>query len=253
MHRVDTVWQSDTVVRNYLTGTRGAIPLAQEQIAVMERLIAAALPQGVGAFLDLGCGDGVLGAVLLERYPSATGVFADFSPMMISAAHHRLRGQHNAARDLHLVTVDYSDPHWYRQATIAAHAPFDVVVSGFSIHHQPDERKWALYAEIFHLLRPGGIFVNLEHVASHSAFGHELAEQYMLDALWDHHRRQGETTDWTTFAQAYHGREDKQGNLLTPVETQCQWLREIGFVDVDCYLKLFELALFAGIKPKDAR
>lgn len=246
MQRVDTIWQADSVVHTYLTGTRGAIPLAQEQLAVMERVITAALPQGVQRFLDLGCGDGVLGAVLLARQPAATGVFVDFSPAMLTAAQTRLQPYAGA----HLVTADYSDPRWYFQETIAAHAPYDALVSGFSIHHQPDARKWAIYAEIFHLLRPGGIFVNIEHVASASALGHALAEQHMLDTLWRHQQHQGQTADWESFAHAFHHRVDKQANQLTPVETQCHWLREIGFVEVDCYLKLFELAVFAGRKPE---
>jgi len=28
-----------------------------------------------------------------------------------------------------------------------------------------------------------------------------------------------------------------------------RWLQEIGFADVDCYFKIFELALFGGRKP----
>lgn len=249
MERVDRVWQADTVARNYLTGTRGAIPLAQEQIAIMERLIAAALPQGVQTLLDLGCGDGVLGAGLLERYPAAQGVFVDFSPTMLSAAQHRLIHRPGCT----VVEADYGVPRWYQHDLIERQTPFDVIVSGFSIHHQPDERKWALYAEIFHLLRPGGIFVNIEHVASHSAFGHALAEEHMLDTLWAYQQGQSQRADWVTFATAFRGRQDKEANRLTPVETQCRWLREIGFVEVDCYLKIFELAVFAGIKPKDAR
>jgi hypothetical protein len=31
---------------------------------------------------------------------------------------------------------------------------------------------------------------------------------------------------------------------------QCQWLQEIGFGDVDCFFKLFQLALFGGQKPR---
>ena len=38
-------------------------------------------------------------------------------------------------------------------------------------------------------------------------------------------------------------------NILAPVEVQCQWLREIGFTDVDCYLKMFEVAVFGGRRP----
>ncbi|NET16999.1 MAG: class I SAM-dependent methyltransferase, partial [Okeania sp. SIO1H6] len=50
--------------------------------------------------------------------------------------------------------------------------------------------------------------------------------------------------------QQYYNRPDKEANILAPVETQCNWLREIGFIHVDCFMKLFEIALFGGIKPE---
>jgi len=43
-------------------------------------------------------------------------------------------------------------------------------------------------------------------------------------------------------------RPDRAANILVPVEEQCRWLREIGFRDVDCFWKYFELAIFGGIK-----
>ena len=68
MNRKDTVWQSAVVAQNFLEGVRGAIPLAAEQIDVMLRLLQAAQPQ-LENFLDLGCGDGILGRAILSRYP----------------------------------------------------------------------------------------------------------------------------------------------------------------------------------------
>ena len=50
-------------------------------------------------------------------------------------------------------------------------------------------------------------------------------------------------------AQEYYFRRDKQANILIPLDLQCRWLEEIGFVDVDCFFKLLETALFGGRKP----
>ncbi len=47
----------------------------------------------------------------------------------------------------------------------------------------------------------------------------------------------------------YYNRPDKAANILAPVEDQCQWLRAIGFENVDCYFKILELAMFGGTKP----
>jgi len=50
-------------------------------------------------------------------------------------------------------------------------------------------------------------------------------------------------------SRTYIERPDKEGNILAPVELQCRWLRDLGFADVDCFFRLFELALFGGRRP----
>ena len=57
--------------------------------------------------------------------------------------------------------ADYGLPSW--TGAVAEWSPYDAIVSGLSIHHQPDDRKRTVYGEIFGLLNPGGVFVNIEH------------------------------------------------------------------------------------------
>lgn len=233
------VWKSPGLVNAFLENVRGAIPLAHEQIDVMLRLIEAC-GRPVVRFLDLGCGDGVLSAAILQRFPTAHGVLVDFSQHMLDAAASRFSQR---SSDVTFVNADYGDSRWAGAA--AGEGPFDAVVSGFSIHHQEDSRKREVYAEIFGLLNKGGVFINVEHVSSASAWVEAVHDGLFIDHLHRHHA--GKTRE--EVAREYYYRPDKEANILSPVETQCAWLCDTGFTDVDVYLKVFELAVFGGRKP----
>ena len=147
---------------------------------------------------------------------------------------------------LTFVDADYGDPDWLNAGEGGS---FDAVVSGFSIHHQSNERKRQLYGEIYGLLSPGGVFLNLEHVSSPTRWIETVFEEYFVDALHDMHRRDGSGKSREEGADELYRRPDKEANILAPLDVQCDWLRTIGFEDVDCYFKAFELALFGGRRP----
>ena len=194
--------------------------------------------------LDLGCGDGVLGRAVLDQFPTAAGVLVDFSQPMLDAAQTRLAGQ-----NVSLLALDYGQLGWQEKLPVQQ---FDVIVSGFSIHHQPDARKKTLYAELFELLSPSGIFLNLEHVASPTRGREAQHDDLFIEAMVAHQANMGEPKSYAEIAADYHVRPDKAANILAPVEAQCEWLREIGYAQVAVYLKIFELALFGGIREPDA-
>ncbi len=237
----DHIWQKHQVAQNFLDGVRGAIPLATIQIECLLRLIAQAQTT-VRTFLDLGCGDGILARAIARTYPTAQGVGLDFSETMLETASTRSEEFTN----LQFICADFGNPDWLK--SIDQLTKFDVIVSGFAIHHQTNQRKRQIYQEIYDCLNEKGIFLNLEHVASHSKFGEENFDQLFVDSLYQFHQQQGSQQSREEIDRQYYSRADKTANILAPVELQCQWLRKIGYQDVDCYFKIFEIALFGGRK-----
>jgi tRNA (cmo5U34)-methyltransferase len=244
MQRHDEVWKRATLVRTFLEGVRGGIPFGTEQIEIMLRVIEAR-GINVASFADIGCGGGVLAQALLTRYPAARATLVDFSEPMLAAARAQLAAHHPTP---HFAVADLASPAWLE--AIGGRAAFDAVVSGYAIHHLPDARKRALYGEIFDLLAPGGMFVNVEHVASRSPWIEAIADDLMIDSLHAFHAKQGSEKSRDQVADEFVHRPDKAANILVPVETQCDWLRACGYEDVDCFFKVLELAVFGGRRPQ---
>ncbi len=238
------MWQQQDAAKMFLEDVRGGIPLADEQIDVLMRIVRHALPT-VERFLDLGCGDGILGRTVQGEYPKAAGVFLDFSQYMIEAARQKADPQRAV-----FVVQSFAADDWVQ--AVERHGPFDLVLSGLAIHHLEDERKASLYREIFDLLSPGGLFLNLDQVLGVSAWARQAYDDRFVDSLWAHHRAQGGTQPREAIVTFWRNRLGKAVDIPAPLNVQCRWLEEIGFVDVDCFLKIFELALFGGRKPATA-
>ena len=238
----DEVWKLPVIVNRYLS-YRAAIPMAEEQIGVMMSILKSR-EQPIENFLDLGCGDGILGAAILGEYPSARGILLDFSELMLDQALEQLK---EYAGQIAFMNLDYGDSAWVNR--VQAHGPFDAIVSGYSIHHQPNERKRQIYSEIFSLLKPGGWFVNIEHISSAAQLNIDLFEHHYASRRYAIEAQNGGTRTFDQIAEEYKHRPDKAANILAPVELQCDWLREIGYEEVDCYFRIYELAVFAGRKP----
>ncbi|MGH2903243.1 MAG: class I SAM-dependent methyltransferase [Solirubrobacteraceae bacterium] len=180
-----------------------------------EGVLVEQVPLETSRILDLGTGDGRLLAVLRTARPQMRAVGLDFSEVMLQAARERFAGDEH----VELVKHDLAEP-------LPALGQFDAVVSSFAIHHVEHERKRSLYQEIFEMLEPGGVFANFEHVASPS---HRLHTAFYA-------------------AIGIPIEEEDPSNRLLDVHTQLEWLREIGFDDVDCYWKWLEMALLVGVK-----
>ncbi len=232
-------WKNPSVVDNFLTKTREARPFGPEQLDILLRLISNS-QLNVNNFIDLGCGDGLLANTILDKYTNANGLLLDYSPSMIDEAKNRMKAFQNQK----IVQSDLSNSDWQNNVNDKP----EVVVSGYAIHHLKNGRKYELFEEIFNILKPGGIFINMEHVASASNFGNSLFNELVVDLLHKKAEEEGKKQSKVDLMSEYLNRPDQIENILLPVTTQCEWLKEIGFMDVDCYFKCFESAIYAGIK-----
>jgi tRNA (cmo5U34)-methyltransferase len=205
------LWNLPEHAKDYLQRA-DSIPHRREGEAVLMEF----LPRRIGRFLDIGAGAGRLLHLVKSAYPFAQCTALDFSPTMLEA----LRRDFGEEPGMTIVEHDLAHP-------LPELGSFDAVVSSFAIHHVTHERKRSLYGEVFNMLKPGGIFLNLEHVASPS----QALHHQFLEAV-------GNTPE-----------NEDPSNKLLDFEVQLAWLREIGYVDVDCHWKWRELALLAGGKP----
>lgn len=241
MNKVASSWQIEENAKYFLESERGAVPGSELQLDIMASIIQQWRPNP-SILLDLGCGDGILGRFMITCFPQVEAVFADFSDPMLDAARASLSHVPNAA----ILKADFGTAKWLE--VVEPHRPFDVIISGFAIHHQPDERKKELYSEIHDLLAPGGVFLNLEHVKSSTPHVEYLFEEYFIEYLHNFQLKSNPETSREIVADGFRNRPDKDEDQLVSVETQCGWLRDIGFQDVDCFFKQFEIGLIGGRK-----
>lgn len=206
------LWTSPEHVKDYLQRADLISHRGEGESALLEFM-----PATVRRILDLGTGDGRLLSLVRQEHPDTEAIALDFSPAMLEAARQRFAGDSRITVIAHNMDVPLPDL-----------GSFDVVISSFAIHHLVHERKRVLYREIFNLVKPGGVFCNLEHVSSPSQ---RLHEEFLL--------RIGFTVE-----------TEDPSNKLVDVETQLGWLCDIGFQDVDCHWKWRELALLVGVRAE---
>jgi tRNA (cmo5U34)-methyltransferase len=177
-----------------------------------EAVLAELLPARVERVADYGCGDCRLAALVLDARPTVTELVAiDASPPMLAKARERFQND-----DRVRVTE------WDLHNDVSDLGQFDLIVSGFAIHHLEDARKRALFGEIARQLHPGGVFANLEVVASATPTLH------------------------AEFRTLIGRPEDDPEDRLADVESQLTWMREAGLEQVDCFWRWRGFALLAG-------
>jgi SAM-dependent methyltransferase len=158
--------------------------------------------------LDLGCGPGSLAVRLLARLPQATVIAADADPVTLSlgaAAYAGLPG-------LRFADVDLREPGWETRLPRPDGRPFDAAVSTTALHWLTGQELDALYTVLAGSLRPGGLFVDGDHLrvdeAANPALGRLERELEDREAQRRFpHGHAGLAEDWAQWWQAVEAEE----------------------------------------------
>lgn len=203
------------------------------------RLIADLLPFGddeAFTFADLGAGTGAAARVVLDRYPGAQAVLADFSPQMMAEGQQELAAYTGRFR---YVEFDLARDDWPAQIP----DPVAAVVTSLAVHHLADPRKQWLFGEVLAHLAPGGWFLNFDPVAPADP---------LVKETWE---RAGDRRDPAAAEKRAHRTPEEQRRHenhvrhMAPLDPQIGWLRAAGFEAVDVYWKELEYVIYGGRRP----
>ena len=180
-------------------------------------------PGPIERVLDLGTGTGLLAGEVLARHPDVQLVVLDGSAQMLEQARRRLPSSTET------VLADLRAP--------LPDGPFDAVVSSLAIHHLEHDEQRDLYARIAQVLRPGGAFVNAEHVAGPTAW---LEDAYRR--LW----KEAASAAGASGEELEAANERMLLNRCAPAGELLRWIDAAGLRDGDCFFKQLHFAVIAG-------
>jgi tRNA (cmo5U34)-methyltransferase len=178
--------------------------------------------------LELGVGTGLSALRILNKIGCKKYFAIDFSEKMINHARNKL-----SKFDVEFIKGDFSK--------IKLPNNNDIVVSVIAIHHQKTNNdKKELFKRIFDSLSNKGAFIFGDLVTYRdknlAAINNTKHFHYLVEKSTDKNTLQ----EWE-----YH---QKYQNNLAPLEDQVEWLKEIGFKDVNVIFQKFNTVLIYARK-----
>lgn len=237
-------WKDKDFTEHYVNHWREGMPMAHQQRDLILFLIQQLHPT-MTKLLDIGCGGAFIGKEILHQYDEIEMVCVDFSEPMLELAKKTLQRFNQRT---HFILQDINIPLWSKN--VASYTPFDVIITGYVMHYVPDDRKKAIYQEIYDLLSPGGLLLTLEHIAASSPHLEQLHHEYFISSLYQYYTAFSNAITKEEIRTLYNNRPQQRANLLTPLESHLTWLQEAGYIEIEHYHHISQFSLFGGRKPR---
>ena len=163
------------------------LPDREERFRVMLDMVQA-LTGTAPRVLDLACGTGSITDRLLRRFPEARSTGVDLDPALLAIAAGSFAGDSRVA----LVTADLKDPRW---AAKLPYDSYDAVLTATALHWLHSDELRGLYGQLAGLVRPGGVFLNADHMPDPGTPRINEADRTLRHARMDQAKAAG-VLDW---------------------------------------------------------
>jgi SAM-dependent methyltransferase len=135
----------------------GYLPEREARFTAMLDVLDLLLPEQFVA-LDLACGPGAISQRLLERFRQASSVAVDVDPVLLTLGQAAL-GDYGGR--LRWVDTDLRETGWRAKLGVEQ---VDAVLSTTALHWLPAADLVRVYGDLGQLLKPGGVFLNGDHL-----------------------------------------------------------------------------------------
>jgi SAM-dependent methyltransferase len=135
----------------------GYLPEREARFDAMFEVLACLMPAEFVA-LDLACGPGAISQRLLKRFPQARCIAADLDPFLLTLGQQTLG---TVDGRLHWAEIDLNTSDWTQALGVTQ---VDAVLSTTALHWLRNDTLARVYRQIGQLLRPGGVFLNGDHM-----------------------------------------------------------------------------------------
>jgi tRNA (cmo5U34)-methyltransferase len=177
--------------------------------------------------IDLGCGTGTVAQKIKNTFPNSKISCLDIAENMIKLAQKKLGEDINChISNFYEFTFDKK---------------YDVIVSSLALHHLAnDEDKIMFYKKIYNALTDNGVFYNADVVLGSNS---HLQDLYM--AKWKIFMEKNVLLDeienkWIVKYKS----EDRPTSLINHIN----WLKDIGYKNIDVVWKYYNYCVYGGYK-----
>lgn len=198
--------------------------------------------------VDIGCGDGWLGAAILRESPNARLLALDGSEEMLTAAGKNLAPYRDRVE---LRPFRLEEKVWAEEID----PPVKCFVSSLVIHHLGWEGKRGLFADLFARLEPGGALLYADVVRERSEAGRRHMSRAWSDEVRERSLRlTGDEAAHRTFEEDGWNMYEHPDPMDKPSGTseQLRWLEDAGYEGVDAPWARAGHAVFCAYRPKSS-